>query len=125
MQLVQDRRHEEVERLKKLQNLFFHLLEEQIPAAVVNGSRKMRLPNNVHITLPGYDNERLLIELDDAGILCAAGSACSASNEEPSHVLRAMGISEKDAQASLRFSMGRQTDEAAVRQAVKTLASLL
>lgn len=125
LELVQGRRPEETQRLKKLQELFFDLVEQHIPSAIINGSRKTRLPNNVHITIPGADNERLLIELDDRGILCAAGSACSASNEEPSHVLRAMGISDADAQSSLRFSMGRQTDEAAIRQTVEMLASLL
>lgn len=125
LELVQGRRHEEVQRLRTLQNLFIDLLEKQIPEIILNGSRKTRLPNNVHITIPGTDNERLLIGLDDAGILCAAGSACSASNEEPSHVLRAMGVSEKDAQSSLRFSMGRQTTESDVRQAVDVLASLI
>lgn len=125
LSLVQDRRHEETKRLQALQNLFFDLLQEHIPNVVINGSRKTRLPNNVHITIPGQDNERLLIQLEDAGVLCAAGSACSASSEEPSHVLRAMGCSEADARASLRFSMGRQTDETAIRHAVKSLTGVV
>ncbi len=124
-ELVQARRHEEGKRLQQLQGIFFNLLEEHIPGVVVNGSRKTRLPNNIYITIPGSDNERLIFALDDAGILCAVGSACSASNEEPSHVLRAMEISEADAQSSIRFSMGRGTDEQAVRTTVRTLVSLL
>lgn len=123
LDLVQNRRHGEVLRLQKLQQLFFELLEEQIPDVVVNGSRKNRLPNNVHITIPGEDNERLIFALDEAGILCAAGSACSASNEEPSHVLKAMGCSDADAQASLRFTMGFQTTEDAVRRAVEAVVA--
>lgn len=122
--LVQERRHAETKRLQALQSLFIDLLEKQIPEVVINGSLKHRLPNNVHITIPGIDNERVLIELDEAGILCAAGSACSASSEEPSHVLRAMGLSDEDAQSSLRFSMGRQTTEAEIRHTVETLASI-
>ncbi len=125
LEFVQKRRRAEVERLQSLQKLFIDLLEEKISGVIVNGSLKHRLPNNVHITLPGTDNERILIQLDEAGILCAAGSACSASNEEPSHVLRAMGISEADAQSSLRFSMGRQTTEDDIRKTVAALASLL
>lgn len=121
LELVQNRRHEETKRLQILQRLFFTLLEEQIPGVIINGSRKVRLPNNVHVTLPGHDNERLLLQLEEAGILCAAGSACSASNEEPSHVLRAMNISDTDAQSSLRFSMGRSTTEAAIRHTVSAL----
>ena len=125
LDLAQARRHEEVQRLQKLQDLFYNLLEQQIPTAVINGSKDLRLPNNVHITIPGEDNERLLMALDEAGIMCAAGSACSASNEEPSHVLRAMGISEAAAQSSLRFTMGQNTSENAVQKTVQTLASLL
>lgn len=121
LDLVQERRHDESRRLQELQQQFVEQLEEQLPQAAINGSRKLRLPNNVHITLPGSDNERLLIQLDEAGILCAAGSACSASSEEPSHVLRAMGMSDDEARASLRFSMGRSTDEAAIAKTVQVL----
>lgn len=125
LDLVQERRHKESERLHHLQQLFIELVAEKIPAAVINGSRKHRLPNNVHLTIPGHDNERLLLELETKGILAAAGSACSASNEEPSHVLRAMGLSDAEAQASLRFTTGRQTTEVHIRHAVDTLASLV
>jgi cysteine desulfurase len=124
LQLVQERRHEEVIRLQRLQELFLDLLKEKIPRVQVNGSLKTRLPNNIHVTIPGTDNERIIFALDDAGILCAAGSACSASNEEPSHVLKAMGVSEEAARSSLRFSLGRFTDEAAIRTTVDTLATL-
>lgn len=123
--LVQGRRQEEGARLQALQAYFIDSLQEHIPNIIINGSRKHRLPNNVHITIPGTDNERVLMALDEVGILCAAGSACSASNEEPSHVLRAMGISDSDAQSSLRFSMGRQTDKMTIDQAVKALASII
>ena len=124
LQLSQEKRHVEVERLGKLQAGAFKLIEEKLPIAVINGSSKNRLPNNIHLTLPGQDNERLLVELDERGILAAAGSACSASDEEPSHVLRAMGISNADAQASLRITMGRTTTETDLKTLVNTLADL-
>jgi len=125
LDLVQNRRHQEVARLHKLQQLCIAELEKHIPSVVINGSRDKRLPNNIHVTIPGQDNERLLMSLDESGILCAAGSACSASNEEPSHVLRAMGINEKDAQASLRFTMGAQTTESDIRQTIDALAKIV
>lgn len=124
LELAQAKRHEEAERLGKLQAKAFELIAEMLPKAVVNGSLKTRLPNNIHLTLPGQDNERLLVELDERGILAAAGSACSASSEEPSHVLRAMGVSDADAQASLRITMGRATTEADVETLLTTLAEL-
>lgn len=125
LEIAQLHHGEEAQRLRVLRDLFFSLLEARLPGMVINGSRKTRLPNNIHITLPGLDNERVLIELDDQGILAAAGSACSASSDEPSHVLKAMGVSDADARSSLRFSMGRQTDEAAVRKAVDILADIV
>jgi len=125
LQLAQAKRRDEVERLSKLQATACKLIAEKLPQAIVNGSTKHRLPNNLHLTVPGQDNERLLVELDERGILAAAGSACSASDEEPSHVLRAMGISDADAQASLRFTMGQTTTETDLQTLVNTLANLV
>lgn len=124
LDIAQDMRHEETKRLQGLQAHFFEKLEAAFPGVVINGSRKKRLPNNVHITLPGQDNERLLFALDEAGIMAAAGSACSASNEEPSHVLRALGISDVWAQSSLRFTMGRATTEADIDATVAALTEI-
>lgn len=121
----QQQRQEESRRLRALQKLFFERLESALPDVQINGSRKSRLPNNVHITIPGEDNERLMMALDEAGILCATGSACSASREEPSHVLSAIGLSDENVRSSLRFTMGRDTDEAAVRRTVEILSSLV
>jgi cysteine desulfurase len=123
--LVQKDRKNEAARLQRLQQLFLRTVAAQIPQALVNGSPRFRLPNNVHLTLPGTDNERLLIQLDEAGIQAAAGSACAADSGEPSHVLKAIGISDADARASLRFTMGRDTTEDMVVHTVKTLAKLL
>jgi len=124
LQMVQAKRHSEIKRLAELQSLAFKLAAKKLPGVVINGSLKHRLPNNIHLTLPGQDNERLLVELDERGILAAAGSACSAADEEPSHVLRAMGISDADAQASLRLTTGQNTTEADIQTVVETLAEL-
>ncbi len=124
LDLAQKMRHDETTRLQKLQKNFADRLKDTIPDIVINGSRKYRLPNNVHITIPGQDNERLLIQLDEAGIMAAAGSACSASNEEPSHVLRAIGLSDAAARASLRFTMGRPTTPKMIERTVQVLHKL-
>jgi cysteine desulfurase len=125
LDLAQSKRHVEAKRLQELQRLFFKLLEEQIPTAQINGSRKYRLPNNLHLTIPGQDNERLLIQLDEAGIMAAAGSACSASNEEPSHVLHALGLSDEQTRASLRLTMGRSTTEEEIKHCLQVLNQVL
>lgn len=118
---AQTDRHDQAERVKTLQQRFMAAIEETFPEAIINGSRKQRLPNNIHVTFPGVDNERLLIQLDEAGILAAAGSACSASDEEPSHVLRALGLSDLLAQASIRFTLGKSSSEHDIEQTIVSL----
>lgn len=125
LELVQSSRTTETKRLQTLQKLFFELVNLKIPSARINGSTKLRLPNNIHLTFDGQDNERLIFGLDEAGILVAAGSACSASSHEPSHVLRACGLSVESARASLRFTTGQSTSESDIRRCISVLTKLL
>ncbi len=125
LQEAQKQRPAETTRLGALQELFIQLLSTALPQAVVNGPIKRRVPNNVHITIPGQDNERLLMELDERGIMCATGSACSASNDEPSHVLKSIGLSDDAARSSLRFTLGRATTEADIRYTVSSLQDIV
>lgn len=121
---VQLVRKQEAHRLADLQQYAFRQISEKLRSAVVNGDMKHRLPNNIHISLPGIDNERVLLQLEAAGILAAAGSACSASDEDPSHVLRAMGISDADARSSLRITMGRPTTQSDIDTFIDTLVAI-
>ncbi len=124
LELVQSSKQQEIKRLQTLQQHFFKLIGQKIPQAIINGSQKYRLPNNIHLTISGQDNERLLIRLDEAGIMAAAGSACSASNEVPSHVLKAIGLNDATARASLRFTMGRPTTLEMIGRTVQALHEL-
>jgi cysteine desulfurase len=125
LELAQAGRKTESERLEKLRDMAIKQLESRIPGLEITGSRRFRAPNNVHFTKDGVDNERLLFELDERGIAAAAGSACSASSEEPSHVLKALGCSDAQARSSLRLSFGHDTDEAAIQTLIETLVDLL
>lgn len=80
-----------------------------IPAARVNGDRKRRVSNTTSITFDGAGGEALVIALDLEGIACSTGAACSSGSIEPSHVLKAIGLSDDEARSSLRFSLGRST----------------
>jgi cysteine desulfurase len=121
LELAQTQRKEEFKRLEGLKNLFVSELTDKVPSVHVNSRG---LPNFVHITIPAADNERLVMELDEAGIQCAVGSACSASNDEPSHVLAAIGMDESQIRSSLRFTMGRYTTRIAVLETVEKIAQL-
>lgn len=73
----------------------------------VNGGDAPRGPKHLNLTVDGVDGDALLMGLDGAGVWVSAGSACAAGTPQPSHVLLAMGLSETQARASLRFSLGR------------------
>ncbi len=125
LDIAQKTRDKESKRTKELRDFFASELEKNIPAAQINGSKKHQAPHILHITFPGVDNERLMMELDERGVQCAVGSACSASSARPSHVLSAIGLSDELARSSLRFSMGRQTTKKDILKTVKTLKTLL
>lgn len=118
----QRRQADESTRIKALQSLFIDQLEKSFKDCFINGSRKHRLPNNVHVTFPGQHNEMVLLKLEQHDIFAAAGSACSADDhEKPSYALEAIGRTAADAQASIRFSLGEQTTK---KDIIKTLDAL-
>jgi len=91
-----------------------------VPDAVVNGDEPVS-PAILNVTFRHCRADDLLLLLDAAGIDCSTGSACSAGVHQPSDVLLAMGRSEPDASASLRFSLGRATDAAAIDRVLAVL----
>ena len=121
LKITTEMRSQESRRMAELQHYFYRKLDEILPNLHVNGSKKLRLPNNIHVTIPGIDNERAMMELDERGVMCAVGSACSASKDEPSHVLKAIGLSDELARSSLRFTMGRATTKNDIDFAISAL----
>lgn len=89
--------------------------------AKVNGNTRHRLSNTTNLCFPGLRASELISACPQLAI--STGSACSSALPEPSHVLRAMGLSEADAYASIRISLGRMTTEEEVRRAVGMIAS--
>jgi cysteine desulfurase len=79
--------------------------------ATLFGAGARRLPNTVSFALAGFDGETLVAQLDRAGYAVASGAACSSANPEPSHVLRAMGVSDVLARGAVRASLGAGNDE--------------
>lgn len=118
-------RKAEVERLSKLRGALREQLVQEFPWAVISGNLKKQLPNFLHISFPGLDAERLLFALETKGVLVATGSACAANKGTRSHVLTAIGMAPEVADGSLRMSLGKLTDEAAVTHAARCIIDVI
>ena len=94
----------------------------KIPGTRLNGDAKLRLPNNINISLKGMDGERLVLDLDHAGIAVSTGSACTAKETGRSYVLKAMEAP-KD-WGNLRVTLGRETSEAELKYFLVALKKL-
>ena len=86
-------------------------LRETEPAVVIFSERAERLPNTSCVTMPGVQSETQVMGLDLAGVAVSAGSACSSGKVEPSHVLRALGVSDDVGGCAIRVSTGWATTE--------------
>ncbi len=109
-------------KIKALRDSLLSGLQEQIPNILINGSMQKRLPNNLNITIKGVQGNQLHRSLRSS-LICSSGSACS--NGSPSHVLIAIGRTFKEAEASLRLSIGRQTNINEVIQAIDIIARVV
>lgn len=77
-----------------------------IPGCRLNGDRERRLPGNLNLSFAGIEGESLLLLLDMRGICASSGSACASGSQDPSYVLRALGVEEELAKGSLRLTLG-------------------
>jgi hypothetical protein len=84
-----------------------------------------RLPGNAHLLVPGCEGDSLLYLLDAAGVECSTGSACQAGVPQPSHVLLAMGHTEREARGALRLTLGPHLDEADVEAFLAALPAVV
>ena len=83
------------------------------------------LPHNLNVGLPDLDGDALLVRLQQSDLCVSSGAACSSNNREPSHVLAALGVSERLARASVRFGLGKGTTAKEVTQAATILREIV
>ena len=95
------------EKLKILRNHYMDRVKKEIDNIKINGDLIDRLPGNANISFRNVNGSELLFELDKYGICASAGSACSTSNPEPSHVLTAIGLDKEYIGGTLRVSFGK------------------
>jgi cysteine desulfurase len=97
----------EMAALSEIRDYIERAVLDRIPGASVNCAASRRVPNTTNIAFEGIDSEPLLIALDLRGYAVSSGSACSSGASEPSHVLKAIGLSREEARSCLRISVGR------------------
>jgi cysteine desulfurase len=126
LDIITSSRKSEATRLSGIRDEFITLLLDKFSNIKLNGpTGNKRLANNVHVTILGYDNERLLMMLDESGFQIATGSACSASDSEPSHVLSAIGLSSTESQNSIRVTFGRSSTKESSHALIDSITKIL
>jgi len=132
VELVSNSRELENKRVRQLTDYFWRELKKLSPKAEINGLKDLRfmiydlrkLPNILNVYFPNQNSQDLLIKLDLNGIAVSSGSACSARATKPSHVLKAIGLSDKKIKSSLRFSLGKFTTKEEINRALKIIKKL-
>jgi len=125
VRIAKDTLDDESRRLGQLRDRLEEGLSKNVPDICINGCSAPRVPNTSNITFMGVDGESILLHLDLKDIYASSGSACATGSAEPSHVLRAMGIGPREAQSSVRFSLGKETTEADIEVTVNTVAEVI
>lgn len=116
------------ERSKYLTSIRDYMIERlitEIPDCKLNGSRKNRLPNNVNISFQYVEGESLVLALASKGICASAGSACTAGSLNPSHVLKAIGLSDEMAHGALRLTLSEYNTMKEAEYTVDTIKKLV
>jgi len=111
LELAQNNKQEENMRLSQLRAYFWERIVAEIFDEKLNGPELggLRLPNNLNVSFNGIEGEALVFYIDEYGVSASTGSACTSADAEPSHVMRAMGLSFDRISSSVRFTMGKRT----------------
>ena len=110
------------QKLKAIRQYFLDKVEENIPYVHLNGHPHQKIQGTVNLSFELIEGESILMLLDLEGIAVSTGSACTSGSLEPSHVLKAMGLSNELAQGSIRFSFGKSISKDDVDYAIDKLA---
>ncbi len=117
-QLMADRKDQDAAHIDRLWSL---ALDRLGPGWTINGSTDHRYRGNFNLRREGLDVNRLMSDLRD--IAFSAGSACASGSGRSSHVLRAIGLTEAQARASIRLGFGRYTNETELRDAINAIVA--
>ena len=116
---------EENGRVKAMRDRLEEGLLAQVPNALLNGHKTLRLPNTTNISFEYVEGEAILLHMDRFGICASSGSACTSGSLEPSHVMRAMGVPFTAAHGSIRLSLSIYNTEEEVDYVLEKLPPII
>lgn len=122
-EICQNSMSKEAVRLSNLRNKLENGILEKLSIAKINGNIALRLPNTTNICFGKIDGEQLLMNLNKIAV--SNGSACNSASTEPSYVLKAMGLDDESAYNSVRFSLGRMTQESDIELAIEHVLNVV
>ena len=114
---------QESARIAGLRDRLEQGIANSVPGVRINCRESQRTPNTSNVMFEGIEGEAMVIALDLKGFAVSSGAACSSGAVEPSHVLTAIGLHRDDARSCLRFSLGRQNDEAQVDALIEAVVA--
>jgi cysteine desulfurase len=112
---------EEAERVRKLRDKLENALLSELPDVWINGDKQDRLPNTSNIGFRGVEARTLIRDMHDIAV--STRSACSSGSAGPSHVLKAIGLTDAEAYSCIRFSLGRFTTEEEIDYTIEKVIS--
>ena len=121
METINERRMKETQ----LRNYMIDRILRTFKGTVLNGTLDNRLPNNINIFFPGINGYSLVSALDRFGVCASAGSACSSASSKPSHVLKAIGLTDQQARNCVRFTLCEDTTAQDVDYLIETLYKII
>lgn len=121
LEIATTRRAAESSRLNQLRDYTITELTKNIPNSKLNGHPTSRLPNNISIVLPGLSAREMILHLDAQGICISSGSACDTGKEAPSHVLKAINLSNEEAKNTIRITLGNETTKQHLDTAIQAI----
>lgn len=121
LQAVGQARPWEAARVRELRDSLLAGLLARVPGAKETAPGQEKAPGHCHLVLEGVESEALLMLLDARGVAASAGSACASGAMQPSHVLLAMGYSDREALGALRLTLGHTSERAEVEHALVTV----
>ena len=112
-------------RVEELRDRLREGIRRRIRQVCFNSPAEGVLPNLLNVSFRHVEGEAILLSLNVQGVATATGSACTSESLEPSHVLRAMGVSDELSQGSIRFSLGRDNDSEQIDRALGALVATI